>query len=366
MGVPKGSDKFKKAWAVAYTDADGKRRQEQFKSKKAADKRRLAIELELELGVHTVASATVTVGELLDAWLADCERRHRIADNMAGYTLVSYRQQVENHLRPALGGIRLSKLTSERCQELVNDLADKYKATPERVAAILKLALNFAVKPKKWLKRNPLRDESLRIPKRSREIPVPTLEDLRGLLESVEVRHDGEHVSGHETRRAFIVLAIYTGLRKGEIAGLQWEHLDFVNGVIEVRHSLSSTGHVFVTRTGKPIGVNAFYQGYFLPAMRYAGLVDDRGKAKHSIHALRHAFASLLQARGVAITDAAKLMGHSKETMTLRYTHSLEDRSKWAVEGVRAALAAPSRTDARPTHESPCMIGAQSSDISAG
>jgi integrase len=65
-----------------------------------------------------------------------------------------------------------------------------------------------------------------------------------------------------------------------------------------------------------------------------AGLVDENGRAKFSLHALRHAFASALNEAGVPIDDAVR---HSKSTMTVHYTHSLEDKSRAAIDGIRIA-----------------------------
>ena len=112
------------------------------------------------------------------------------------------------------------------------------KAVPVHAGKVLNLALTFAVK-KKWLKRSPLRDQPMRVPRHHAEIRIPTIHDLRALLEATETRARYEPVHAFENRRAFIKLAIYTGMRRGEMAALRWEHINFVDGIVEVRHSRS-------------------------------------------------------------------------------------------------------------------------------
>ena len=102
---PKGSGKWREAWVLTYYP-DGRRTQETFHSKKAADNRRREVEYEQEMGVHTVKRETVTVGEALDAFLADCERRHRIGDSMSGNSVFNYRYAAEHHIRPVLGELQ--------------------------------------------------------------------------------------------------------------------------------------------------------------------------------------------------------------------------------------------------------------------
>ena len=172
---PEGSGKWKEVWEVAYTDEDGKRRREKCSSKKAADHRKRAIEHDIEMGSHIAKRATVTVKEAAEAWLVECERRHRVSDKMSGGTLRGYRYTVKVHIVPVLGGIKLNKLESERIQRFVDGLAEKFKRQHETTRDVLKRILDFAVR-KRWLKRSMMVDEPVRVPPRNRKpVSAPSI-----------------------------------------------------------------------------------------------------------------------------------------------------------------------------------------------
>jgi integrase len=119
---------------------------------------------------------------------------------------------------------------------------------------------------------------------------------------------------------------------------------------IGVRSGWPRTGYVFVTQGGKPVHSRAIW-AYFKRTMRSAGLVDENGTPVFRFHALRHAFQSVMYEAGVPLLDAAKIMGHTKQTMTLHYTHSFNDKdhARAAIESVSRAL------NPRPARQIPDM-----------
>ena len=361
----------KKPFALNYTDNDGKRRQESFHSMKAAHLRRREVEQEIDMGVHIAKRETVTVGEAAEAWFDDCVS-HR---ELAGGTLENYRRSLDQHILPALGKAPLGKLKSERIQRLVDDLKTKHAYAHVAAYWILKDMLRFAAK--RWRCGNPFVTDPIKPPRRDQaNVAIPTRQEIRDLLEAVETpeRRQGVRMYTHEIRVAVILLAILAGLRKGEIAGLQWENLDFVNGVIKVRYSWSKglkppktkagrrdipmspllgaalervreradnprTGYVFAA-AGRRFYNNIWYC-YFRPALRRAGLVGEDGRHKFSLHSLRHVAGSLWIERGVPLMEVARMMGHANANVTLKvYAHLFEDRSKGraAIEAIERDL----------------------------
>jgi integrase len=377
-----------------YKDATGKRRYVyDDRNKPCQDKLRQA-QNEVEQGVHTVKANTVTMGVALDAWLADCERRHKTG-NLSGNCFHAYSNRVKRHIRPRFGHIKLSKLTALECQDFIDELSLAYKGIASQVAIILGLVLKFARK-RKWITRSPLTDEPLSVPTHEVRKDCPTEQDIRDLLETLATRQPNEHLQRHENSVAMITMAIFTGMRAGEIAGLLWENVDLIEGKIRVRHSLSRydglkapktksgvrelaihpilqealrpigeragwprTGYVFTTRTGAPMMPPKIYETYFVGPMRRAGLVDKNGKPKFRFHALRHFYQSVINASGaLSLVDQAKLMGHTKETMTIRYTHSLD------ADGTSAKAAADAVAKAvRPIMRQICDNRAQGIEI---
>jgi len=134
-----------------------------------------------------------------------------------------------------------------------------------------------------------------------------------------------------------VITALNTGMRRGEILGLQWDkHVDLKHGFIlldktkngqrreiPINDTLRATllsitrrldiPYVFFDKaTGKPY---AEVKKSFASALRRAKITDFH------FHDLRHTFASHLVMAGVDITTVKELLGHKTLTMTLRYAH---------------------------------------------
>jgi integrase len=376
------------AWEIAYTGADGKRRREKCCSKKTADIRRKTIEQEIEVGAHIAKRETVTVQEAAAAWLADCERRHRVKDKMRGGSLRLYRIAVKNHIVPELGSAKLSKLDSARIQRFVDDKAETYKRQHELVRDVMKRIMDFAVR-KKWLKRNPLVDEPVTIPPRDRKpVSPPSIADMRTVFETLEVRQENEKTRVWEQRKVFFCLGSLTGMRRGEIFALHWEDLDYEKGRINICRSFSPSDgftkpktkagirwvplHPLLRRALEPVwerqgrprtglvlqtthGKSAYgsaYEGWFKITMRWAGLLvpgngkrtdqhRDRDKEpKFTIHEMRHFAISQWIAAGVPILEVSRMAGHADVNITLHTYGSLFEEYSKAQEGIDFAATA--------------------------
>ena len=182
-----------------------------------------------------------------------------------------------------------------------------------------------------------------------------------------------------------VMIALFTGLRRGEILALRWQHVDLDNKLITVREALEETktglrfkesksdagqrdvalpdiiidalrehrrqclqtrlalgvGKItpetllFSQIGGDPCSPNTFSKDW---AKRAAGL----GLAEITFHALRHTHASHLIASGVDVVRISKRLGHSSPTVTLdTYAHLFarrEDKSAAAINDAVAAL----------------------------
>jgi integrase len=135
-----------------------------------------------------------------------------------------------------------------------------------------------------------------------------------------------------------VLVALNTGLRRGEILGLRGADLDLVRAQLTVRGTGAKSGqtryvplnqealdalrawptadpkaYVFAGRTaGEPLdGIKTAWLG-----------VAKAAKLKEfTFHDLRHTFASKLVMRGVDLNTVRELLGHADITMTLRYAH---------------------------------------------
>ncbi len=156
--------------------------------------------------------------------------------------------------------------------------------------------------------------------------------------------------------RTFLVVALKTGLRVGELLALQWQDVDLVAAHLIVRRTLWN-GQEGPPKGGRnrkvPLSDVALAA---LKAHRHLrgpyGFCDETGKRlSHSMvkdvvpstctraklskrittHGLRHTFASHLVMRGASLKAVQELLGHESIEMTLRYSHLTPDVKRDAV-----------------------------------
>jgi len=230
----------KEAWLVDYVDMAGNRRSGgTFKLKKDADRRCREIENEIEAGVHISASMTKTVAEAADQFLRWYDQRWKIGE-ITGETVKRVEGGIKMQVIPAFGQLKLTAVTTEIVQVAIAEWATRYsRKTIERGIMCIRSLLSFAVQ-KRWLKRNALKDDPPRRPKPHGErVAMPDKDAIRAIIRALDNRRRGCSRLTHRNRVALIFLALFGGMRKGEILGLQWENVDFANDVIRVRHSWS-------------------------------------------------------------------------------------------------------------------------------
>lgn len=287
--------------------------------------------------------STVTVGEYLDTWLATSVKGKR--RSMTHYTYV---RRVEAWIKPKIGGIKLAKLLPGHIDAMNAALAaDGLEAGSRRNAhTILRSALQRAYKTR-LIPGNPC--DFVERPTYSSPDVHPMTESQAGLLlKSVEGTDIG----------TCIVLALTSGIREGEILGLQWADLDLNAGTLQVRRTLfwlagkwgtndpknakskrtitlagmaveALRSHmeratlegklafpwIFCDPKGDPYKARSMLYEY-KACLKAAGLPDFR------FHDLRHTSASLLLTAGVHPKVVQERLGHARIGITLdTYSH---------------------------------------------
>jgi integrase len=310
-----------------------------------------------------------TVGKYMIRWLSDSAKH---AVKATSYR--AYESQIRNHIVPALGKIKLSRLTPAHLQALyAAKLREGMKpASVRQIHAILHKALEQAVRFN-LIPANPA--SKVDPPKvRQEEITPLTAEQASKLLDVIRDERD--------RFEALYVLALTTGLRIGELLGLKWSDIDLdarrlrvsrqlqcsEGGLIftepkaasrrtvdlpastvealkrhrkrQVEETLKAGGAyqdndlVFAGDLGGPIGPEKVTQRAFKPLLKRAGLPEIR------FHDLRHTFATLLLARGVHPTYVQRALGHASVKITLdRYSHWMPSMGRATAEAIDAALA---------------------------
>src|SRR5688500_13851346 len=105
------------AWVVDYTDSAGKRRLKTFKTKKEADGWLLKAAAEVAAGTHTPDRGSVTVKDAGERWIKRGE-----VERLEPTTVRYYRMHLNHHIAPALGAVRLSKLSTPRVQAFADHM----------------------------------------------------------------------------------------------------------------------------------------------------------------------------------------------------------------------------------------------------
>jgi integrase len=160
-------------------------------------------------------------------------------------------------------------------------------------------------------------------------------------------------LEGEEWLRAVVIMAIHTGMRRGEIFKLKWFDVDFARGVVHVRNT--KMGKDRVVPMSAPVREMLERQpktsGYVFPSPKTGGqLIDIKrrfdltrtaaGISDFRFHDLRHTAATRLAAAGVNVVVIAEILGHSDIRTTKRYSHAMDEAMRDAVEKLAGTGAA--------------------------
>lgn len=165
----------------------------------------------------------LTVGQWLDMWLEEYSKpviKHS--------TYISRLDHINLHIKPLIGKTELQDLSAEDIQSFYNKLIAK-GISPNYVA-VINVSLNSALKQAvklKYIANNPT--EACVLPKKTKtEIAPLTEREITEFLKAIQ---------GHRFEALFHV-ALFTGMRLGEILGLPWEAIDFINCTVTVKQQL--------------------------------------------------------------------------------------------------------------------------------
>ena len=188
----------------------------------AAIKARDELKAQLAKGID-VGNADALVGEFLDEWPHDA-----VKGRVSPKTYKSYAEIVRLHLKPSIGHVKIGKLNQQHVMRMLNTKSDAGLSgrTVQYIRAVLRTALNDAMR---WdyVHRNVA--ELVRPPRvEKRERRYLSRPEEIALLESVK---------GDPLAHLYLV-AVRTGLRQGELLGLQWEDIDFERLELRVRRNV--------------------------------------------------------------------------------------------------------------------------------
>lgn len=204
-------------------DGSGKRIQRSFygdtQAEVAAKIRRATAQI--DEGIF-VSPSKMTVKAWLEMWLEE------YTGSLKEHTLVSYRIQVKSNILPYIGAIKLSALQPHNVQKAMNTLYKRPLSAKsvKNCYGVLHKAMTQAVL-NGYISKNPC--DGVQLPRIEKKDISPLGED--------EIRSFLEVIKGHKNETLFKV-ALFTGMRQGELMGLQWKHVDFNAGTILVCQQL--------------------------------------------------------------------------------------------------------------------------------
>jgi site-specific recombinase XerD len=347
-------------WWIRYADSMGRIRREKAGAKSAAFnlyRKRKTEALQGKKLPENLRAPVVSFAELAKDTL-DYSKAHKrsYADDLIRMEklLAAFRERPADGITPQDLERHLSQTAEEN---------DWKPATINRYRALVSLVYRLGIQNGK-VKENPTRLVKHRQENNAR---------VRWLSPEEEVRLRAAVSATCPEHMPELDLALNTGLRLGELYGLDWEYVNLARRVLtiprpkngEMRHvplngpAVAALGELQKRSDGiGPVIRNA--EGGALASPRY-WFEPSVKKAKirsFSWHCLRHTFASRLVMAGVDLRTVQELMGHKSIQMTVRYSHLTPKHTLAAVEKLAGVVTA-NPTDTKTSTEPETQISTE-------
>ena len=341
--------------------------------------------------VELTEDSRMTLGQWLDRWLAEYKD-----GTIRPGTLESYRNYIENYIKPQLGGKQVSLITTQDVQRMyrrlknggrVREDAERSKrlsdSTVRHIHTMLHGAMKAAVQAH-IIPKNPT--ENATVPKSNyKPMQVLNEQELDTFLQAVQK---------DDIWRDFFYTELMTGLRRGEICALMWRDFDAKAGTLGISRTLHSKGQgVYAlgdTKTSQgnrtiilPESVAALLRArkkasisqwiFPQPASpelpmnpgtayrRLKTLLEEAGLPSIRFHDLRHTFATLALQNGMDVKTLSAMLGHVSAATTLDiYTHSTSDMQHAAARKIDCGIGKAGLPDEpAPQANAPAIVDFQ-------
>jgi integrase len=254
-------------------------------------------------------------------------------------TQMIYESTIRVHLRPFFNDLPIDQIKKSDGEKLINKLKQSGHNAKgvNNILAVLKSMLIDAKKTEA-IQKNPL-EYLAKVPAEINKEAYWTKAEIDQFLRA----------NAFNELYHFYIVALNTGMRRGELAGLCWDRVDFATEQITITRTMDMLGlkettktklkrvvpmnpvvkrslfalmkmqrnekFVFTESDGSQIDVHHLYRKFKIDQRR-AGITN-----LIRFHDLRHTFASQFMMAGGNIFDLQKILGHSKNDMTQRYAH---------------------------------------------
>ena len=363
-------------WILDYYDQHGQRRWKTMAegtTKEVAEGELTSIKRLINAGAYVPPgeSKSLVFSQVASDWLQAKNRRVRHS------TLRGWRGHLENHLVPHFGQTPIARVNFNAVENFISECEKKEVSIPttKKILQTLGQIMGYACK-KRYVDHNPVRE--VEKPKRetdqeeAEEVEIYSPAEVQRLIDGVGWVSKEVKVQDGKTQkvwtelppekklkyRTLYMVAVGTGMRQGEIIGLQWDDINWNTAQLEVKRTFnhgrwyppktktsrrkidlapqlifqlaewkrfcppSERNLVFPNGFGRPINSSHLYNRIHVSAIERAGV------ARKTFHSLRHTFTSILIDQGESITYIQRQLGHSKASTTLDiYSHLFKNEN---------------------------------------
>jgi integrase len=296
--------------------------------------------------------------EVADNWLKAKE------SNIRHSTFNQYKGHVDNHLKPFFERYMINQVNFDAIEKFKSDRL-KHKVTPptlRKLLITLGQILRYAVRCR-YIDFNPMGDvekpKDLRSDEKKKKMVSLEPERLQALFNASDTKKD----------RVLFMSAVFTGMREGELFGLKWTDIDWINSQIHVKRTYkhrrfyepkseaskrsidvapelvkelkewrlacprNELDLVFPSEVGTPEDASNFLKRRFFPALVKAKLPKIR------FHDLRHTYAALVWEQTKDVKYLQTQLGHSSIKMTMDvYGHLMNKTNQDAATRLGRAI----------------------------
>ena len=314
----------------------------------------------------------VRLSEWLDIWL---EEYVKPSNKPLSYS--TYKSRIDTHIKRELGKVTLSNLTPTHVQTFYNNLLRKEGLKPKTIKnihGILHKAMHQAM-ILRYIGHNPC--DACTLPRVEKKEITP--------LSESEIAAFLEEINNGEMLKDLFTVALFTGMREGEICGLPWSAVNFKDGTITVKQQLcrekikGGQHYIATTKNDKTrtLTVAPFVmdilrnvkreqltnqmmfgtawqnefnlvftnpQGHFIVPQtalkRFKAVATKIGRPDARFHDLRHTYAVTALQEGDDVKTVQQNLGHATASFTLDvYGHVSEKMKKESAERMQKYYA---------------------------
>ncbi len=273
-------------------------------------------------------------------------------------TIETYKKHLRAHVLPAFGKREIASITTEDIQLFLNERKHLARKTLSSMLHFMGEIFKDA-KEDGLIEKDPTASRRISIPStKANEREALPLDQFKEIISNLKLLSIPD--------KLFLVLVMFTGMRRGEVLGLRWEDIDREAGLIHIRRNVTHAGgnrpvigtpktksgkrdiplDPFVLETLEPMKQTGFIIGgespitmttYNNTMKRIRKAIDLHGA---TAHVFRHSYLTYMAGEATDLKTLQAIAGHSTIDMTMnRYVHAQPEKIKDAGKKMHVLLA---------------------------